>query len=120
MIEALDQLLRDNTVCLLFVVLGIVYLVGKPSVRGLELGPAAGVLFAGLMFGHYGYELPTEAQTFGFVVFIFSVGFQAGPSFFSVLRRDGLKYLVLSIAVAVSGFGLSVWLSKLLDLPELP
>jgi len=70
-------------------------------VRGLELGPAAGVLFAGLIFGHYGYELPPASQAFGFVMFIFSVGFQAGPSFFTVLRRDGLKYLVLSIVVAL-------------------
>ena len=87
MIEALDQLLRGNTVCLLFVVLAAGYLVGKTRVRGLELGSAAGVLFAGLIFGHYGYELPPTMQAFGFVMFIFSVGFQAGPSFFTVLRQ---------------------------------
>ena len=79
MIEALDQLLRDNTVCLLFIVLGAGYLVGKTAVRGLELGSAAGVLFAGLIFGHYGYELPPTTQAFGFVMFIFSVGFQRLP-----------------------------------------
>jgi putative transport protein len=86
-------------------------------VRGFELGPVTGVLFAGLVFGHLGYEMIPEAQTFGFVLFIFSVGFEAGPGFFEVLRRDGAKYFLIAITVAATGFAISAWLGGLLDFP---
>lgn len=117
MIESLDQLLRENPVGLLFVILGFGYLIGKPKIRGFELGPVTGVLFAGLVFGHFGFEMSPEAQTFGFVLFIFSVGFQAGPEFFEVLRRDGAKYFLMAMVVAVTGFALAAWLASMLDFP---
>ena len=72
--EALDQILREQPIALLFVILGAGYLIGKTKVRGFELGAVTGVLFAGLVFGHLGYEMSPTAQTFGFVMFIFSVG----------------------------------------------
>jgi len=51
MAEALDHLLRENPVGLLFVILFFGYLIGKFKVRGFELGPVTGVLFSGLVFG---------------------------------------------------------------------
>ena len=50
-------------------------------------------------------------------MFIFSVGFQAGPSFFEVVRREGAKYFALSIAVVATGFGLAGAMSSLFDFP---
>jgi putative transport protein len=38
------------------------------------------------------------------MMFIYSVGLQAGPRFFSVLMKDGLRYFILALVVAVSGF----------------
>ena len=113
----MDQILRDQPIALLFVILGAGYLVGKTKVRGFELGPVTGVLTAGLVFGHLGYELSPTTQTFGFVVFIFSVGFQAGPRLFEVLRLEGAKYLVLALVVAATGFTLSAFLAGLFDFP---
>jgi len=52
------------------------------------------------------------AQAVGFAMFIFSVGYQAGPRFFEVLKKDGLKYLVLAVTVAGSGLLLAVFLSR--------
>jgi len=117
MLEALDQLLRDNPVGLLFVILTAGYLIGKTRVRGFEFGSVTGVLFAGLVFGHYGFELGPGVQAFGFALFIFSVGFQAGPSFFEVLRRDGARYFLLAIVVAATGFALAAWLANLFGFP---
>ena len=117
MLAALDHLLRENPVGLLFVILAFGYLIGKTKVRGFELGSVTGVLFSGLVFGHFGYEISPTTQTFGFVMFIFSVGFQAGPSFFEVLRREGAKYFVLSLVVAATGFALSAWLASWFDFP---
>ena len=117
MAEALDHLLRENPVGLLFTILAAGYLIGKLKLRGFSLGPVSGVLFAGLAFGHYGYELSPNVQTFGFVLFIFSVGFQAGPSFFGTLRREGPKYFLLALVVSSTGFALSVWLAGLFGYP---
>lgn len=110
----LEEFFRGNSVALLFVVLGLGYLVGKTSIRGFQLGSISGVLFVGLVFGHFGYEFNPNVQSVGFVLFIFSVGLQAGPSFFSVLRRDGAKYFALAVVIALTGFLLALGFSKLL------
>jgi putative transport protein len=55
-------------------------------------------------------------QSFGFALFIFCVGYQAGPRFFDVLLTSGLKYLSLALVVAGTGFGLTVWLAYLMEL----
>jgi putative transport protein len=47
------------------------------------------------------------AQAVGFALFIFSVGYQAGPRFFDVLRTDGLKDFSLALVIALSGLMLA-------------
>jgi putative transport protein len=66
------------------------------------------------VFGYYGYELSPTVQTMGFVLFIFCVGIQAGPRFFSVLRTDGLRYLALAVVIGGTGFALALTLSRAL------
>ena len=107
------QLLYHNWLLLLFCVIGFGYLLGNIKIFGTAVGPTIGVLFAGLLFGHYGLTVNTAVGTFGFALFIFSVGIQAGPSFFSAFREDGPKYVVLAILVSASGFALAVTLSRL-------
>jgi putative transport protein len=116
MLEAISDFLHSNPAGLLFLVLGLGYLVGKLSIKGFELGSVSGVLFVGLFFGHAGFAINATVQSVGFVLFIFSVGLQAGPSFFSVIRQDGLKYLALAVVIGGSGFGLALALSKALGL----
>jgi putative transport protein len=114
MVQYILQYFRSNPVALLFAVLGLGYLVGKTKIRGFDLGSISGVLFVGLFFGHFGYEINPTVQSVGFVLFIFSVGLQAGPSFFSVLRQDGAKYFLLAVVITVTGFLLALGLGKLL------
>jgi putative transport protein len=116
MIAMIDQFLRTNPVGLLFLVLGLGYLVGRISVLGFELGSVSGVLFVGLIFGHLGYVPNSTTQSVGFVLFIFSVGLQAGPSFFSVIKQDGLKYFSLAVVICGTGFALALTLSRLIGL----
>ena len=116
MIEILSGFLIEQPVGLLFLVVGLGYLAGKIRIMGFDLGPVSGVLFAGLIFGHLGYAMSPTVQTMGFVLFIFSIGLQAGPKFFSVLRADGLRYLALSVVIGGTGFALALGLSKLLGL----
>ena len=102
-LDWLVGLLREQPVLLLFSLLALGYVIGGISIRGFTLGPVAGVLFAGIFFGHEGLRITPGAQAVGFALFIFSVGYQAGPRFFSALKADGFKYFVLSLVVAVSG-----------------
>lgn len=107
--------LLQNPILVFFMVLSLGYLIGNIGIRGISLGPVGGVLIAGLFFGHFGFTMYSGAQTFGFVLFIFCVGYQAGPKFIDVLLSDGLKYLALALVVAATGFGLAVGLSSLFD-----
>jgi len=112
----LEEFLRGNPVGLLFLVLGLGYLIGKTKIRGFDMGSISGVLFVGLIFGHLGFEFNTTVQSVGFILFIFSVGLQAGPSFFSVIRQDGLKYLCLAVVIGGTGFALALGWAKVLGL----
>jgi putative transport protein len=112
----LHNFLVEHPVGLLFLVVGIGYGIGKARIGSFDLGPVSGVLFAGLVFGYLGYEMSPTVQTLGFVLFIFSVGLQAGPQFFSVLRTDGLRYLALAVVIGATGFAIALTMARLLDL----
>jgi putative transport protein len=115
--EWLVNTLNAQTGLMFFLVLGLGYAVGSLRVRNFSLGPVAGVLFVGLIFGNFGYRISSASQMVGFSLFIFSVGYQAGPGFIAVLREDGFKYLALSLVVAVSGFIIALMWALNLELP---
>ena len=110
------EILRDQPVLALFLVFGIGYLIGRIRLGSFSFGPVAGVLFAGLFLGHFDFRMSPGAQAVGFALFIFSVGYQAGPRFFDVLRTDGLRYFVLAVVIAVTGFTIAVAAAYLLAL----
>jgi putative transport protein len=113
----LYDLFADSPLILVFTVLGLGLLVGHIRVGPTQLGSTIGVLLVGLVFGHFGLTINEMVGTFGFALFIFSVGLQAGPSFFSAFRADGSRYILLSLLVAVSGVALTVVFARVLDLP---
>jgi putative transport protein len=110
------DLLHLRPVLALFLILGLGYLIGKIRIAGFSLGPVAGVLFAGIFFGHFGLRMRPGPQAVGFALFIFSVGYQAGPRFFSAVKQDGLKYFALSLVVAVTAVIITVIAARLLNL----
>ena len=110
------DILQSNDLLLLFTVIGFGYLLGNIKLGVITIGSTIGVLVASLIFGHYGMEISAAVGTFGFALFIFSVGLDAGPSFFSSFREDGTKYIVLAVIVAISGFSVAWTLSKILQL----
>lgn len=110
------EFLHNQPVLLLFLVLGLGCFVGSVRVFGVGLGSAAGVLLVGLVFGHLGMVASPNVQSFGFSLFIFCVGYQAGPLFFDVLLESGLKYLSLALVIAATGSALAVLFARVLDL----
>jgi putative transport protein len=113
----LYQVLKDNNMILLFLVIGIGYLLGNIKLFGLPIGPTIGVLLVGLYCGHHGLTIPQAVGSFGFALFIFSIGLEAGPSFFSAFRRDGKRYITLSFIVAATGLMLTFAMSMVFTFP---
>ncbi len=87
-------------------VAGTGLVLGSFRIRGIGLG-IAGVLFSGLLFGHFGIRVEQDfldfARDFGLVLFVYSIGLQVGPGFFSSLRRHGLRLNLLAAAVVLLG-----------------
>ena len=115
--ELILTFLEGQAGIVFFLVLGIGYIIGNISIRSFSLGSVAGVLFAGLIFGYFGFRISSAAQMVGFALFIFSVGYQAGPGFVTVLKQDGLKYFVLAVVVGLTGFVLAALWANMLSLP---
>ena len=112
----LFDLAHQNLTMLLFLVIGIGYFIGNFKVCGISAGNTTGVLLAGMLFGHFGFPDVSGAASFGFSLFIFSVGLQAGPRFFSALLQDGPKYIALSVFVAAFSVALALLFSRVLNL----
>ena len=92
----------STTIILVFAIAALGYLLGRVRIKGIGLGTAA-IFLVGLIFGHFGAELPEILQTVGLVLFITSVGFSAGPGFLQRLRKSGVAYVVLCVITAAVG-----------------
>lgn len=81
-------------------------LIGSIRIRGIKLG-VAGMLFSGLLLGHFGLTLEPHLMSFlkefGLALFVFTVGLQLGPGFFNSLKKDGLKLNALAVLIVMSG-----------------
>lgn len=86
---------------------------GKIKVKGISLG-ATFVLFIGLLLGHFNLRIDTDIldfmKNFGLILFIFSVGLQVGPGFFSSFKRGGLLLNGYALLIVVLGVGLTIGL----------
>lgn len=110
LMEAVIQFLRANEVFALFVIIAFGFVVGKLKVKGFSFDISA-VIFVALLFGHYGIQVPKVVQTIGLVLFIFTVGIQAGPGFMDSFRQKGRRYVMLAFLLVVVAFltSLAVW-----------
>jgi AspT/YidE/YbjL antiporter-like protein len=97
---------------------------GKIKIGGVSLGISF-VFFAGILAGHFGLKINPDmlllAQNFGLIIFIYSLGVQVGPGFFSAFKKGGIKLNALSLALALTGTALTVglhWLSGI-PMPEM-
>ena len=67
---------------------------GKIRIMGVSLGVTC-VFFAGILAGHLGFsinpDMLTYAESFGLVLFVYELGLQVGPGFFSSFRQGGIE-----------------------------
>ncbi len=91
------ELLNGNYILLLFVVLALGLCLGKIRLGSVQLGNSIGVLVVSLLLGQQHFAINTDALNLGFMLFIFCVGIEAGPNFFSIFFRDGKNYFALAL-----------------------
>ncbi len=102
------DLLADNPLVLLSLLLAVGSAIGALSYRSFSLGPAA-VLFLALAVSAWDerLEVPRVLGLLGLVLFAYSVGVSAGPSFFSALRTGG-RALAVVVGVLLAGAGVAL------------
>ena len=111
-----------TTSTLLFLSLtGIVgILLGRLEAFRIKLG-IAGVLFAGLLAGHFGahpnHEILHFVKEFGLILFVYSIGVEVGPRFLSSLRNNGLKINMLAAGIVFIGFAVAIILKFTFNIP---
>lgn len=94
-----NESLASTLVLYSFVIAAGVFL-GKLKIGGVSLGVTF-VLFVGILMGHFGYIVNPEVlkfvREFGLILFIFSIGIQVGPGFFSSFKEGGVRLNMLAV-----------------------
>lgn len=103
-----------QAIVVLSLISAIGLIVGKVRILGISLGITF-VFFTGIFAGHFGLTIDSRmlfyAETFGLVLFVYALGLQVGPGFFSSMRTEGVKLLLPAIAVLVTGTLMAIGLS---------
>lgn len=99
--------LLNSPIFALFVIIALGFILGRVSVKGITLDVSA-VIFVALLFGHFGIVIPESLGTFGMVLFIFSIGIQAGPGFFATFRSKGRSLTVIATVLVVAAAGVAL------------
>lgn len=85
---------------------------GKVRICGISLGVTF-VFFTGILSGHFGLSIDPQmlnyAESFGLVLFVYALGLQVGPGFFSSFRQGGVQLNLLAIGVVLVGTLLAVF-----------
>ena len=108
-----DLLFNSNSIAHIVVLYSFVIamgvLLGKIKIFGVSLGVTF-VLFVGILVGHFGFtgntQILTFIQDFGLILFVFCIGLQVGPSFFSSFKKGGVTMNM--IALGIVGLNITV------------
>ena len=91
-----------HTVLLYSFVIALGVYLGKQKFLGVSLGVTF-VLFVGIVAGHFGFvgekNIMHFLQEFGLILFVYSIGLQVGPGFFSSFKKGGMRLNMLACAI---------------------
>jgi putative transport protein len=109
-----------HTVLLFALVIALGIGLGKIKIFGISLGITF-VLFAGILAGHLGlkanHEILHFMKEFGLILFVYSIGLQVGPGFFSSFKKGGITLNMLAMSVVLSGVAITVIIHYIQDIP---
>lgn len=95
-----------RTILIYCIVIAAGVSLGRLKILGVSLGIAF-VLFTGIAMGHFGFIVNRQVidfiRDFGLILFVFSIGLQVGPGFFSSFRKGGLSLNLLAMTIVIAG-----------------
>ncbi|MGE5681588.1 MAG: putative transporter [Bacillota bacterium] len=95
-------------------------LIGKVEIKNIKLG-IAGVLFSGLIISHFGARAEESivhfAREFGLILFVYSIGLDIGPRFFSTFKNEGLKLNLFAVSIVLLNLIITYSLYLIYGLP---
>lgn len=119
-IKLLTEFSVAHDILILAAVIALGLAIGQIKIGGIRLG-VAGVLFSGLLLGHFHLTVSHEnmhfIKEFGLVLFVYSVGMHVGPGFFSSLKKSGLTLNILAALIVGLGVLITVGLIYFADIP---
>ena len=115
--EYLKTLFIEHSALQAIVVLSLIsaigIMLGKIRVFGISLGITF-VFFIGILAGHFGLSIDGQmlfyAETFGLVLFVYALGLQVGPGFFSSMRTEGVRLITPALVLLTLGTVVAVGL----------
>ncbi len=111
-----------HTIFLYSIVIAAGVFLGKRKIWGVSLGITF-VLFAGIAMGHFGFTANHKVvefiRDFGLILFVFSIGLQVGPGFFSSFKKGGLTLNLMALAIVLLG-GLTTLIIHFISGTSLP
>lgn len=109
-----------HSVLILALVIALGIMLGKIKVAGISLG-VTWILFVGIIFSHFGMRLNEHLihfmKEFGLILFVYSIGLQVGPGFFSSFKKGGVRLNLLATMVVCAGVLLTCGLYVITGLP---
>lgn len=97
-----NYLSTANTILLYAIIISIGVFLGRFKIRGISLG-ITWILFVGIFAGHLGFQIEPNTLTFikdfGLILFVFCIGLQVGPSFFSSFKQGGITLNILAMGI---------------------
>lgn len=122
--EWLNSLFFEHSALQAVIVMAIIIAaglgLGKIRLWGISLGVTC-VFFAGILAGHLGLSIDPAmlnyAESFGLVLFVYELGLQVGPGFFSSFRQGGIQLNMLGFGVILLGTLMAILISKFGGIP---
>ncbi|MCL1142381.1 aspartate-alanine antiporter [Shewanella gaetbuli] len=99
----IENLFAVSPYIALFITLALGYLIGKITIGRFVLGGIAGTLLMGVLIGQFGVQIDPGVKTIFFALFIYAVGYQGGPQFFSALNFKTINVLLSAVVMTVTG-----------------
>ena len=102
----------------LFLCLSLGYLLGKVKFGKFQLGGVAGSLLVAVLVSQVGVHVDSGVKSVLFALFIYAVGFESGPKFFSSLGMQSIKEIVMAAVMALTALVTLIVMAKLVGLDK--
>ncbi|MBK6008518.1 hypothetical protein JJB11_20645 [Ramlibacter ginsenosidimutans] len=115
--EWLAPYFEKNAELAVFLAIGLGYWVGNWKIRGVGIGPVTGSLLAGVLIGYF-WHVPVSdtAKSLLFLLFMYGIGYSAGPGFVRGVREGGWRWVALGVVIPAAGLLTAYAMARLLKL----